>query len=190
MGKQHAPSINIFNQTNINGQEVSTEHYLLQTEMIEEILYDGHATPYINQTFTNPCMFFTTHAPSFRNTMHNDDTKLVWYAWEMLRSALCVYILYQRNKKIYFSWWYSAQNEIKPYRKTHRLGYVNMFAANLKQYSRFNGFGVDDGHLTHCGPVDFRKWAIFNTILMSPKSWLSQEDLDAGCEHSLVPMDS
>ena len=44
--------------------------------------------------------------------------------------------------------------------------------------------------LTHRGPVDLRKWAIFNTILMSPKSWLSQEDLDAGCEHSLVPMDS
>ena len=43
---------------------------------------------------------------------------------------------------------------------------------------------------THPGPVDLRKWAIFNTILMSPKSWLSQEDLDAGCEHSLVPMDS
>ena len=34
--------------------------------------------------------------------------------------------------------------------------------------------------------------ALVNTILMSPKqdSWLSQEDLDAGCEHSLVPMDS
>ena len=30
--------------------------------------------------------------------------------------------------------------------------------------------------LTHRGPVDLRKWAIFNTILMSPKSWLSQED--------------
>ena len=44
--------------------------------------------------------------------------------------------------------------------------------------------------LTHRGPVDLQKWAIFNTILMSPKSWLSQEDLDAGCEHSLVPMDS
>ena len=44
--------------------------------------------------------------------------------------------------------------------------------------------------LTHRGPVDLRKWAIFNTILMSPKSWLSQEDLDAGCEHSLVPVDS
>ena len=44
--------------------------------------------------------------------------------------------------------------------------------------------------LTHRGPVDLRKWAIFNTILMSPKSWLSQEDLDAGCENSLVPMDS
>ena len=38
--------------------------------------------------------------------------------------------------------------------------------------------------LTHHGPVDLQKWAIFNTILMSPKSWLSQEDLDAGCEHS------
>ena len=44
--------------------------------------------------------------------------------------------------------------------------------------------------LTHRGPVDLRKWAIFNTILMSPKSWLSQEDLDVGCEHSMVPMDS
>ena len=44
--------------------------------------------------------------------------------------------------------------------------------------------------LTHRGPVDLRKWAIFNTILMSPKSWLSQEDLDAGCEHSMVPVDS
>ena len=44
--------------------------------------------------------------------------------------------------------------------------------------------------LTHRGPVDLRKWAFFNTILMSPKSWLSQEDLDAGCEHSLVPVDS
>ena len=49
---------------------------------------------------------------------------------------------------------------------------------------------VQDVHLTHRGPVDLRKWAIFNTILMSPKSWLSQEHLDAGCEHSMVPMDS
>ena len=39
-------------------------------------------------------------------------------------------------------------------------------------------------------PGDLRKWAIFNTILMSPKSWLSQEDLDVGCEHSMVPVDS
>ena len=48
------------------------------------------------------------------------------------------------------------------------------------------------GHeeLTHRGPVDLRKWAIFDTILMSPKSWLSQEGLDAGCEHSMVPVDS
>ena len=44
--------------------------------------------------------------------------------------------------------------------------------------------------LTHCGLVDLRKWTIFNTILTSPKSWLSQEDLNAGCEHSSVPMDS
>ena len=44
--------------------------------------------------------------------------------------------------------------------------------------------------LTHRGPEDLRKWTIFNTILMSPKSWLSQEDLDAGCEHSMVPVDS
>ena len=43
--------------------------------------------------------------------------------------------------------------------------------------------------LTHCGREDLRKWAIFNTILTSPKSWLSQEDLDADCEHSLVPID-
>ena len=44
--------------------------------------------------------------------------------------------------------------------------------------------------LTHCDREDLWKWAIFNTILTSPKSWLSQEDSDAGCEHSLVPMDS
>ena len=44
--------------------------------------------------------------------------------------------------------------------------------------------------LTHRGQVDLRKLAIFNTIQMSLKSWLSQEYLDAGCEHSLVPMDS
>ena len=85
----------------------------------------------------------TTHVPSFRNTMHNDDTKLVWYAWEMLRSALYVYMIYEWNIKIHFSWWYSAHNELKPYRKTHRLGYVNMFTANLQQYSRFNNFGVN-----------------------------------------------
>ena len=45
-------------------------------------------------------------------------------------------------------------------------------------------------HLTHCGRDNLWKRTIFNTILTSPKSWLSQEDLDAGCEHSLVPMDS
>ena len=44
--------------------------------------------------------------------------------------------------------------------------------------------------LTHCGREDLWKWAIFNNILTSPKSWLAQEDLDADCEHSLVPMDS
>ena len=44
--------------------------------------------------------------------------------------------------------------------------------------------------LTHCGREDLWKWTIFNTILTSPKSWLSQEDLDAGFEHSLMPMDS
>ena len=44
--------------------------------------------------------------------------------------------------------------------------------------------------LTHRGPVYLRKWAIFNTILMSPKSWPSQEDLDAGGEHSMVQVDS
>ena len=37
-------------------------------------------------------------------------------------------------------------------------------------------------HLTHCGLVELRKWAIFNTIVTSQKSWLSQEDLDASCE--------
>ena len=47
-----------------------------------------------------------------------------------------------------------------------------------------------DCNLTYSGPVDLRKWAIFNTIMMSPKFWLSQKDLDAGCEHSLVPVDS
>ena len=44
--------------------------------------------------------------------------------------------------------------------------------------------------LTHCGREDLWKWAIFTTILTSPKSWLSQEDLEAGYEYSLVPMDS
>ena len=39
-------------------------------------------------------------------------------------------------------------------------------------------------------PGGLAKMVIFNTILTSPKSWLSQEDLDTGCEHSLVPMDS
>ena len=47
-----------------------------------------------------------------------------------------------------------------------------------------------DHELTHCGREDLWKWAIFTTILTSPKSWLSQEDLEAGCEYSLVPMDS
>ena len=44
--------------------------------------------------------------------------------------------------------------------------------------------------LTHCGREDLWTWAIFNTILTSPKSWLSQEHLEAGCEYSLVPIDS
>ena len=50
--------------------------------------------------------------------------------------------------------------------------------------------------LTGVKPIDslwpggLVKMGHFNTILTSPKSWLSQEDLDAGCEHSLVPMDS
>ena len=59
---------------------------------------------------------------------------------------------------------------------------------NNFEFAQFSLFVIDA--LTHRGPVDLRKWAIFNTILMSPKSWLSQEDLGAGCEHSLVPMDS
>ena len=44
--------------------------------------------------------------------------------------------------------------------------------------------------LTHWGREDLWKWAIFTTILTSPKSWPSQEDLEAGREYSLVPMDS
>ena len=51
-------------------------------------------------------------------------------------------------------------------------------------------YGKTNVQLTHCGREDLWKWTIFNTILTSQKSWLSQEDLDAGCEHSLVPMDS
>ena len=47
-----------------------------------------------------------------------------------------------------------------------------------------------DPVLTHCGREDLWKWTIFNTMLTSPKSWISQEDLDAGFEHSLMPMDS
>ena len=39
-------------------------------------------------------------------------------------------------------------------------------------------------------PGGLVKMGHFNTMLTSPKSWPSQEDLDAGCEHSLVPMDS
>ena len=34
-------------------------------------------------------------------------------------------------------------------------------------------------YLTHYGREDLWKWAIFNTILTSPKSWLFQEDF--GC---------
>ena len=44
--------------------------------------------------------------------------------------------------------------------------------------------------LNSLGPRGLVKMDHFNTILTSPKSWLSQEDLDAGYEHSLVPMDS
>ena len=61
-----------------------------------------------------------------------------------------------------------------------------MDSSNLVLFPR----GIRYRGLTNRGPVDLRKWAIFNTILMSPKSWLSQEDMDAGCEHSMVPMDS
>ena len=58
-------------------------------------------------------------------------------------------------------------------------------------HSKFHGihgckmtyFGHNQCSLTHCGREDLSKWTIFNTILTSPKSWLSQEDLDAGCEH-------
>ena len=57
--------------------------------------------------------------------------------------------------------------------------------------TKFHFVTLNIVNLTHRGPVDLRKWAILTpTILMSPKSWLSQEDLDAGCEHSLVPMHS
>ena len=62
---------------------------------------------------------------------------------------------------------------------------------NISLFSQFiHCWSVPYNYLTHHVPVDLQKWAIFNTILMSPKSWLSQEDLDAGCEHSLVPVDS
>ena len=57
-------------------------------------------------------------------------------------------------------------------------------------YNYFDHEKLLHHQLTHCGREDLWKWTIFNTILTSPKSWLSQEDLDAGCEHSLVPMDS
>ena len=71
------------------------------------------------------------------------------------------------------------------------LSFKTSLSTNLKLLSVLKCIALSwFFYLTHRGPVDLRKLAIFNTILMSPKSWLSQEDLDAGCEHSLVPMDS
>ena len=58
----------------------------------------------------------------------------------------------------------------------------------LEYWGVYPSFGLNE--LTHCGREDLWKWAIFTTILTSPKSWLSQEDLEAGYEYSLVPMDS
>ena len=62
--------------------------------------------------------------------------------------------------------------------------------ANWRTLKKVNIPNATEATLIHRGPVDLRKWAIFNTILMSPKSWLSQEDLDVGCELSMVAMDS
>ena len=53
--------------------------------------------------------------------------------------------------------------------------------------TKLHAYGLSFNSLWPRGLV---KMGHFNTILTSPKSWLSQEDLDAGCEHSLVPMDS
>ena len=66
--------------------------------------------------------------------------------------------------------------------------YISFYSARTLPSMRDGGESIVS--LTHCGREDLWKWSIFNTILTSPKSWLSQEDLDAGCEHSLVPMDS
>ena len=75
----------------------------------------------------------------------------------------------------------------EPWLKMH-MNFIKKCAWKCRQEN--SGHSVCLPPLTHRGPVDLRKWAIFNTILMSPKSWLSQEDLDAGCEHSMVPVDS
>ena len=81
-------------------------------------------------------------------------------------------------------WWYFCINGLD---SVNLLGNWCLCVVDLFNYSlKMNRFMS----LTHCGREDLWKWTIFNTILTSPKSWLSQEDLDAGCEHSLVPMDS
>ena len=88
-----------------------------------------------------------------------------------------IYAALGENKLIHWS-----MNKI-----VHILHTIYLFS--WKDWNMLN-FVLNKWHLTHRGPVDLRKWTIFNTILMSPKSWLSQEDLDVGCEHSMVPMDS
>ena len=71
------------------------------------------------------------------------------------------------------------------------LQYAEKIDIYLQIYHAVHGFQfAASTTLTQRGPVDLRKWAVFNTMLMSPKSWLFQEDLDAGCEHSMVPIDS
>ena len=86
------------------------------------------------------------------------------------------------------------RNNIFVHHKVNEINTIDLVFSNELPISvsyYYGVFGISLSKLlTHRGPVDLRKWAIFNTILMSPKSWLSQEDLDAGCEHSMVPVDS
>ena len=77
-------------------------------------------------------------------------------------------------------------------KENFRFSTIKNPSANLKKNPKtLHRFcqNISKSALTHCGREDLRKWTIFNTILTSPKSWLSQEDLDARFEHSLMPMD-